>query len=224
MAGIVYKKIDRPPKELIKAFRNIHTSIISDCLNRSYAMKAEIQPIFDGVRVCGPAITVQCMCGNNIASHIALTLCQKGDVIVIDGRGHPDTSIWGGIQTIYAKKIGVQGAVIDGAIRDAAEIRKRKFPVFCKGIVPTGPHKGWGDSVNVPIQCGGVPVNPGDLIVGDDDGIVVVPKMRLKEILNASRKRLALEKQWEKRMASGQNTLEAVGLVKHLESLDIEYR
>lgn len=224
MGGIVCRKIIRPSKDLIRAFRKLPTTIVSDSLNRSYAMKADLRPIYESIRICGPAVTVQSMCGNNIGSHIALSFCQKGDVIVIDGRGHTDTSIWGGVQAYYAKKIGIEAVIIDGSIRDVAEMKKMRLPVFCKGIVPTGPHKGWADSVNIPIQCAGVPVTPGDLIIGDDDGVVVVPRERLKEILKLSQQRLAMEKRWKQELVKGKNTLEAVGLKEKIKNLDLEYR
>lgn len=223
MKAKVVRKIRRPSKELIKKFRKIPSSIISDCLNRYYGMNAEIRPIFQGIRLCGPALTIQSMAGNNMMSHLALTFAEQGDVLVIDGRGYLGNAVWGGVQTVYATQRGVAGLVLDGAIRDVEVMRKMRFPVFCKGITPAGPHKGWTDSINVPIQCGGIPVHPGDLIVGDDDGVAVVPIEHIKEIYRESVERMKKEKLWLKEIGKGKSSLDAVGLRKMLDKMDIEY-
>lgn len=223
MKAKVIRKIRRPSKELIKKFRKIPSSIISDCLNRYYGMNAEIRPIFQGIRLCGPALTIQSMAGNNMMSHLALTFAEQGDVLVIDGRGYLGNAVWGGVQTVYATQRGVAGLVLDGAIRDVEDMRKMRFPVFCKGITPAGPHKGWTDSINVPIQCGGIPVHPGDLIVGDDDGVAVVPIEHIKEIYRESVERMKKEKLWLKEIGKGKSSLDAVGLRKMLDKMDIEY-
>ena len=186
-------------------------------------MNAEIMPIFHGIRLCGPALTIQSMAGNNMMSHLALTFAEQGDVLVIDGRGYLGNAVWGGVQTVYATQRGVAGLVVDGAIRDVEDMRKMRFPVFCKGITPAGPHKGWADSINVPVQCGGMPVMPGDLIVGDDDGVAVVPHGQLKEVYEESVERIKKEKKWIRDISKGRSSLDAVGLRKMLDDMDIEY-
>lgn len=221
MVGVIYKKIDRVPKKVIKEYKKIPTSVISDAMNRTNAMKASIKPITEGAHIAGSAITVKCIVGDNIMTHQAIYLAMPGDILVVDGRGYVDKSIWGGIQTEIAMKRGIQGVIIDGAIRDASVAKRFRYPIFCSGVVPTGPHKGWGDSINVPIQCGGVPVCPGDLIVGDEDGVVVVPKGDVTEILKKSRKIIETEKEWKKRIDEGKTTLEAIGLDKKLKELNI---
>ena len=170
----------------------------------------------------GPALTIQSMAGNNMMSHLALTLAKPGDVLVIDARGYTGNAVWGGVQALYARKTGVAGLVVDGAIRDVEEMRKMRFPVYCKGVTPAGPHKGWADNINVPIQCGGIPVNPGDLIVGDDDGVAVIPQEYIERVYEDSLKRLKLEKSWIKNIENGQSSLDAVGLRSALDDMDIE--
>lgn len=224
MKAIVIKKFQRPSSDLVEKFKNIPSSIVSDCLNRYYGMSGEIVPIFEGIRLCGPALTIQSMAGNNIMSHLALTFAEPGDVLVIDARGYLGNAVWGGVQAAYASKRGVAGIVVDGAIRDVEDMRKMRFPVYCKGITPAGPHKGWADCVNVPIQCGGIPVRPGDLIVGDDDGVAVVPLGYMKDVYDESIKRLKKEKSWLEKIEKGQSSLDAVGLRTALEKMEIEYR
>src|SRR3990170_4920422 len=222
MKALVIKDFKRPSSDWIEKFKDIPASLISDCLNRYYAMKAEIRPIFEGIRLIGPALTIQSMAGNNMMSHLALTLAKPGDVLVIDARGYTGNAVWGGVQALYARKTGVAGLVVDGAIRDVEEMRKMRFPVYCKGITPAGPHKGWADNINVPIQCGGIPVNPGDLIVGDDDGVAVIPQEYIERVYEDSLKRLKLEKSWIKNIENGQSSLDAVGLRSALDDMDIE--
>lgn len=223
MKAVIVKNIKRPSADWIEKFRDIPSSIISDCLNRYYAMKGDVRPIFEGIRLIGPALTIQSMAGNNMMSHLALTFAEPGDVLVIDARGYMGNAVWGGVQALYASKVGVAGLVVDGAIRDVAEMRKMRFPAYCKGVTPAGPHKGWADSVNVPIQCGGIPVNPGDLIVGDDDGVAVVPLEYMEKVYEESLKRLKLEESWINNIEDGQSSLDAVGLRSALENMDIEF-
>jgi len=223
MKARVVKKIRRPSPDWINKFKKIPSSIISDCLNRYYGMSAEIRPIFHGIRLCGPALTIQSMAGNNMMSHLALTFAESGDVLVIDARGYLGNAGWGGVQAAYASKRGVAGLVVDGAIRDVEDMRKMRFPVFCKGITPAGPHKGWADCINVPVQCGGMPVMPGDLIIGDDDGVAVVPHGQLKEVYEESVERMKKEKSWIRDINKGRSSLDAVGLRKMLDVMDIEY-
>jgi regulator of RNase E activity RraA len=219
----IYKEINRVKKEIIKEFKKLPTTIISDAMNRTNVMKALIKPLIENIHIAGSAITVKCIVGDNIMTHQALYLAKPGDVLVIDARGYVDTSIWGGIQTEVAKKLGIAGVVIDGSIRDVLTVRRLKYPIFCCGVVSAGPHKGFGDSINVPIQCGGVPVNPGDIVVGDDDGVVVVPRKNAEEVLKRARERLKMEKEWMKKINKGETTLKAIGLDKKIEQMQITF-
>jgi 4-hydroxy-4-methyl-2-oxoglutarate aldolase len=223
MKAKVIKNFPRIEAGLIQKFKGIPSSIISDCLNRYYAMNTSIKPIFQGIRLCGQALTVQSMSGNNIMSHLALTFAKPGDVVVVDGRGYLGNAVWGGIQTLYAAKQGVAGLVVDGAVRDVEEIRQLKFPVYCQGVTPAGPHKGWADCVNVPIQCGGIPVHPGDLIIGDDDGVAVVPLDQIRKVYEESMDRLSMEKVWIQKIEKGESSLDAVELRAYVDKMEIEF-
>jgi len=222
MSGVVYKKIKRTKKEIIEEFKKIPTTIVSDAMNRTNAMKASIKPLIENIHIAGSAITVKCMVGNNIMTHQAIYLAEPGDVIVIDARGHVDTSVWGGVQTLACKSRGILGVVIDGSIRDVRDIKKLQYPVFCSGVVPAGPHKGWGDSVNIPIQCGGVPVNPGDIIIGDDDGVVVIPRNEAEEVFKKAKNRIEIEEKWIVGVKKGKTTLELIGLDKKIKEMGVK--
>jgi regulator of RNase E activity RraA len=223
MKAIVNKRIDRPDQKWIDKIKDIPSSIISDCLNRYYAMDGAISPVFNKIRMCGVALTIQSMTGNNLMSHLALTFAQPGDILAIDAKQNVNTAVWGGIQTLYAQKRGVAGVVIDGSLRDVEEIRDAGFPAFCRGVTPAGPHKGWADSINVPIQCGGIPVAPGDIVVGDDDGVAIIPLKLLEQVYQEAKQRMEQEQNWIDQINKGKSSLEVVGLDTVLEKMDIQY-
>lgn len=172
----IRKTISRPPKSLIDRFKDFDTTMISDCMNRFYAISPQIQLLTDTPgTICGPACTVKVFPSDNLMVHKAIDIAQMGDVIVVDSSGTESNAMLGEFSANKAKYSGIEGFVIDGRVRDIEGIRKIQLPVFAKGITSIGPlHRGPGE-VNFPIQCGGVVVNPGDIIVGDANGVVVVP-------------------------------------------------
>ncbi len=186
-------KFEKLTSEVLLKWATIPPAIVSDCMNRTNTMASRIAPLASGMRLVGQARTVASMVGDNSASHAAIGMLAEGEVLVIDAKAHCDTAVWGGVMTKAALKQKIGGVVIDGAVRDASEIRALGFPTFCAGIVPTGPSKGFGGVIDDVISCGGCSVMPGDLILGDDDGISVVPLMRQQELLNASIRQLEFE-------------------------------
>jgi 4-hydroxy-4-methyl-2-oxoglutarate aldolase len=222
MPGIIKSKIKRPPKELITEFKALPTGVISDAMNRMNCMHAEIKPIMESEGVAGPAITVQCMVGDNLIIHQAIYVAEPEDILVIDARGHKDTSVWGSIMTKAALLRGIKAVVIDGSIRDLKENREAGLPIFCRGVVPAGSQKSWGGNINVPIHCAGVRVNPGDIIVGDNDGVVVVPADMALEILEKAKETVRREKEWVNSIESGKTTLEVIGLSKKINELGLK--
>lgn len=195
---MIIETIKRPPKQIVDGFKALLqydsvTCAISDCMDRFNAMTSDMKPLFEGIRLVGTAITVKTLASDLAAAFKAIDLCQPGDVVVIDSHGSVNTAFWGENMTMSAMNRGVLSAVIDGACRDVEEIRKLKFPVICKGFVPNvGSVSGYGH-VNVPIQCAGVPVSPGDIIVVDGNGVVVVPKDESSTILEKAEHLLQTE-------------------------------
>jgi 4-hydroxy-4-methyl-2-oxoglutarate aldolase len=181
-------------------------------MNRMQALDAGIRPIAPGLKICGPAFTVQSVESNNWGAHQALVLAKAGDVLVLAARGGMQSAVWGHVMTQAAKNRGLAGVVIDGCIRDSAENRSDTLPIFARGICPAGPHKGWPCNLNVPVSCAGVAVLPGDIVVGDDDGVVVVPASRAIQVLEESSKRMATEKDWYRRLQAGESTVSLLGL------------
>jgi len=180
------------PEDLAK-WKDIPPAIASDCMNRCYVMSGKISPLSPGMAICGQARTVTGMVGDNGAAHAAIGLVEPGDILVIDARGHTETAVWGGIMTRAALQQEIGGLVLDGAVRDAAEIREMGFPTFSAGICPAGPSKGFGGIIDGQISCAGCPVKPGDIVIGDDDGVAVIPLERQAEILAASLEKIEQE-------------------------------
>ena len=194
----------RPDEEIISAFKELMdqtgclTGNVGDCLGRTAAMNSRIQPLSNGLKLVGPAMTVQVPPIDNLMIHKALTLVKPGDVMVIDAGGSSSCALLGMLMVQTARKLGVAGMVVDGDIRDAAEIRQTGFPIFVAGISPNGPMKEGPGEINFSISCGGKPVSPGDIIVADDDGVVVVKKEHAGGCIDDVKK--VIEKE-EKRMA-----------------------
>jgi RraA family protein len=163
--------------ELMRQFMNFPTPDISDLLNRLYAVDPQIQCLTgEHHRVCGPACTVKVFPGDNLMVHKSLDVIEPGDIVIVDAGGSNMNAVLGDLVSTKAKHRGIAGFVVDGLIRDLPGIKELDFPVFARGTTPIGPlHRGPGE-INYPICCGGVVVNPGDLIVGDAMGVVVVPQ------------------------------------------------
>jgi 4-hydroxy-4-methyl-2-oxoglutarate aldolase len=196
-------KFDTLSAEQLAAWKGLPPAIVSDCMNRSQTMSGRINPIAAGTVLLGQARTVTCMVGDNSAAHTIIPMLRPGEVLVIDGGGFEDTAVWGGIMTRAAMHVGCAGLVIDGAVRDVAEMRALGFKCFTRATVPAGPHKGFGGVIDGPISCGGCPVNAGDLIIGDDDGVCVVPLARQAQVLEASLAKIKQEEETNAATANG---------------------
>jgi RraA family protein len=174
----------RSDPELIWEFRNYATPDISDLLNRLYAMDPAIQCLTGGHHaLCGPACTVKVFPGDNLMVHKALDVAKPGDIVVVDAGGSTQNAVLGDLISTKAQHRKIAGFIVDGLIRDLPAILPLEFPVFARGVTPIGPlHRGPGE-INYPICCGGVVVNPGDLIVADAAGIIAIPREIVPELL-----------------------------------------
>jgi 4-hydroxy-4-methyl-2-oxoglutarate aldolase len=197
--------------ELADPLATAGAAVISDCLNRFGVMDAGMQRL-SGTGVSGPAFPVRTMVGDNSTLHRAVAGAPPGSVLVVDAGSFTDRAVWGELLTLAAIQHRVLGAVIDGAVRDIDAIRRSGFPIFARGHTPAGPHKGWHGDQNVTISCGGVPVSPGDLVVGDADGVVVVPHDRLPAVRAAVSDRLQVEAEWRRRIGAGEATTAILGI------------
>ncbi len=187
------------------------TATISDCLDRSAAMDSGIR-LLSGERVVGPAYTVRASLGDSALTHRALAGAPPGHVIVVAAEGSLTRAVWGGVLSEAAAAAGIVGAVIDGVIRDLSVIRAFGFPVWGRGTCPAGPLKRGPGAIGVAVSVGGVVIAPGDLIVGDADGIVVVPAARIPTVLDEVRERMRLEEEWLERIRAGETSAHILGL------------
>jgi 4-hydroxy-4-methyl-2-oxoglutarate aldolase len=210
----VITHIERIPKELIDQFRGIGTATVHEASGRKGAVDCAIKPISRGVRLCGPAFTVQCHPGDNLMLHKAIERAQPGDILVASVGGYYEAGYWGGLMatSAVARKIG--GVAIDGSIRDSAEIVKMGFPIFCRGFCIRGTTKTVLGLINHPILFGGVLVHPGDLILGDDDGMVVAERMECESVLEKSIQRIEAEKAKAEKLRTGISGVELNQLEK----------
>ncbi|MDH7791288.1 hypothetical protein [Ochrobactrum sp. AN78] len=187
----------------LQAWRAIPPAVASDCLNRTQAMNAVIKPVASGITLCGQARTVTAMAGDCGSICELIGIAQKGEVIVVDAGGVEDTAVWGGIMTAEAAHRQLGGAVVFGAIRDVEDVRRLRFNMFCKSVVPRGPHHGFGGIIDAAISVAGAVVRPGDIVLGNDDGVVIVPLERATEVLAAAQAHIIKEQSWLDGIRSG---------------------
>jgi len=181
----IVMNIKRPQREIIEKFKECSASSIADGMNRIFCITSEIKMINqkNGLRMVGSALTVKTRPVDNLMVNKALDMAQPGDVIVIDASGDMNSAIFGEIMVRMAEKKNLAGYLVDGCIRDSGAIKKMNFPVFARGVSPKGPYKDGPGEINLPISCGGVIIRPGDIIVGDEDGVVVIPPEEAENIL-----------------------------------------
>jgi regulator of RNase E activity RraA len=196
----------------LHSWKDVATAVAGDAQNRSQCMSADIKPIKPGLNFFGQARTVQTMVGDNSAVHAAIALLRPGEVLAIDAGGHVDTAIWGEVMTIAAQSRGVAAVVLDGAVRDAAKMREMNFKIFARGVVPRGPHKGYGGTIDGPVSVGCVTIQPGDLLIGDDDGVAVVPLASINAVLKEVQRIEARETQMLDAIRAGKTSAEVVGV------------
>lgn len=201
-------------EDSLAAWREIPPAVASDCMNRAQTMASSMKPLAPGMRLCAQARTVACMVGDNGPIHAAVRQIQPGhgEVLVIAAGGYGDTAVWGGLLTQAAMARGLAGVVVDGAVRDSAEIRTLGFLCFASAIVPAGPHKGFGGTLDGAVSCAGCVLRPGDLVLGDDDGVAVVPLERQTEVLTAARQKIAQKEDALRRLTEGESLADQFGL------------
>ncbi len=181
----IIKNIKRPERQLVERFQGMAVANIADCMERIAAVDSKIAPVGKG-QLLGTAFTVRLPQGDNLMFHAAMDLAQRGDVIVIDAGGFTERAIFGEIMATYCKTRGIQGIVCDGAIRDCEALAKMEdFPIYARAATPNGPYKNGPGEINVPVVIGGKVVFPGDIVVGDADGVAFIHPDMANEIADA---------------------------------------
>lgn len=208
----VVNELQRPDEALVGGFRELlsrysPSCIVSDVMERARTLRSDIRPVVPG-RFVGPALTVRLYTGDLVDCLDALKVAQAGDAIVVDAAGETETSIWGGLMAGLCLKRGVVGAVVDGAIRDIDEIRDLGFPIFSRAVVPRSTHSPYSSrlepiEVNVPITCGGSLIDPGDIILADEIGVVAIPQAEAAGILGRAQEQAEREEETRRLIAAG---------------------
>lgn len=191
----VIRDIDRVDAAVVAQAARYPSSILADVAGRRGALSGRISPLAPGMRFAGPALTVEVRPGDNLMIHAAMALAQPGDVIVVDGKGDLTSALMGEIMCQQCVALGVTAVVIDGAVRDSEAIRELGFPMYAAGLNPNGPTKYVPGRVNHPVSVGGVTVNPGDLVVGDADGVTVIEREKAASLLPLAEEKVAAETQ-----------------------------
>ena len=213
VATTTRRDIDRVSAAVVAAARALSTATLHEAGGKIGALPSIIKPIAAAFRCCGPALTVHSPGGDNLWLHRALDIAQPGDVLVVHVSGAYDHGYWGEIMTTMAKARGLAGLVIDGCVRDDVLLEQIGFPVFARGLCIRGTAKDYGAIgwLNAPVLVGDVPVSAGDLVVGDADGVVVVPRLRAAEIVAKSQQRERDEAAVLKRLEAGESTMQVYG-------------
>lgn len=198
------KDFVRPDPETMQRLASYGTPALSDGLNKFNTMDPLVKPVCDDIRIAGPAFTVRLRPGDNLMLHKAIAMAQPGDVIVVDTCGCRNYSIMGDLMASSAFKKKLTGIVIDGAIRDIGDLKSKRYPVFAKYVTPSVGDKDGPGEINQPISCAGVPVLPGDYIVGDQNGVVVIRPDLLEQIIAGTELKLAYEKKRMQEIENGQ--------------------
>lgn len=181
----IVKEFTRPAPELIARFKDMPVANIDDCMGRIAAVDAAIEPVGYKGQLLGPAFTMKVPQGDNLMFHAAMDMAQPGDVIVIDAGGFTDRAIFGELMATYCKSRGIAGIVCDGAIRDKGGLAAMEnFHVYAKAATPNGPYKNGPGEIGTPVVIGGKLVYPGDIVVGDDDGVLFIHPAEAEKLAN----------------------------------------
>jgi 4-hydroxy-4-methyl-2-oxoglutarate aldolase len=221
--NVVVRQIDRADPAVITALGAAGTATVHEAIGRVGFAGVELRPIQQDVRIAGSAVTVLSHPGDNIMIHAAVEVCQDGDVLVVVNTAPSTHGMFGELLATSLQSRGVRGLVIDAGVRDTSELRTMGFPVWSRHVSCQGTVKGTAGSVNVPVVLGGLVVGPGDVVIADDDGVVVVPRAAAESARVQSAARLANEAQTRARLAAGELGVDFYGLRAKLAELGVEY-
>lgn len=181
--------------DLIDRAKKLGSTLLADVMESTGAMDHQIKPVARGMNIVGTAFTVSLRPGDNLFLHHAIYSAKEGDVLIVDGKDHKGHAYLGELMAGVAKVAGIEGIVIDGLVRDKLALEELAFPIYSKGFMPNGPFKDGPGELNQIISCGGVKVAPGDLVIADDDGVVIVPKEKAEHLLTLAEEKQAYENQ-----------------------------
>jgi 4-hydroxy-4-methyl-2-oxoglutarate aldolase len=223
MAGTVIRSFERTAPERIAPLAEYGVATVHEAVGRIGLMASYMRPIYRGASIAGNAVTVTVAPGDNVMIHVAVELCRDGDVLVVVPTSPCEDGYFGDLLGGALKGLGVRGLVIEAGCRDVRSLQAMGFPVWSKAVFAQGTVKETLGDVNLPIVCAGQRVEPGDAIVADDDGVLVVPRAKIDDALAASRARIEKEAANRKRFAAGEFSLDVYGMREKLAAKGLHY-
>jgi 4-hydroxy-4-methyl-2-oxoglutarate aldolase len=219
----IIRRIPRADAQVISALGEYGVATVHEAQGRRGLLRPYMRPIYPQARAAGSAVTVSCQAGDNLMLHAAMELCQAGDVLVVTTTSESTDGMFGELLAVSARAHGVVGLVIEAGVRDVADLTAMNFPVWSRAVHAQGTVKATGGSVNIPVSCAGVSICPGDVIVADVDGVVVVRRQDAAEVARLSGERVAKEAKARERLRNGELGLDFYGLRAKLDDLGVEY-
>ncbi len=223
MKHCVFRNIARPDVDAVRILGELGVATVHEAQGRIGLMRPLLRPIYAGARIAGPAVTVSSPPGDNLMIHAAVEVCQPGDVLVVVPTSDSTDGYFGDLLATSLLARGVVGLIIEAGVRDVADLTAMRFPVWSKAIGAQGTVKASPGSVNIPVICGSTLVNPGDVIVADDDGVAVVRRAAATDVARLSQDRVAKEEKTRARLRAGELGLDFNGLRARLRELGVEY-
>jgi 4-hydroxy-4-methyl-2-oxoglutarate aldolase len=224
MTPTIVRNIPRADAAVIETLGSLGVATVHEAQGRSGLLRPYMRPIYPQARMAGSAITISCQAGDNLMIHAAIEVCRPGDVLVVTTTSESTDGMFGELLAVSARAHGVVGLIIDAGVRDVADLTSMEFPVWARAIHAQGTVKATAGSVNVPVVCAGAAIAPGDVIVADVDGVVVVPRGAAVEVARAGAERVAKEEKSRARLRNGELGLDFYGLRAKLAELGVQYR